>query len=176
MPVRARALWIVLAINAAFFVLETLAGNFSGSLALRADALDFLADSFVYAAALSLIRHPAIERGCGIILSLLAGWILVRAELAAAHGMPLPDARIMAGMALAAMAANAASLHFLRGAHAGQAVWRASRDDFYGNALVLVAALAILIAGAAWADPAAAGVMAAVFLARAVRLVFPGNA
>ena len=39
-----RALWIVIAINGAMFIVEMAAGAFAGSKALQADALDFLGD------------------------------------------------------------------------------------------------------------------------------------
>ena len=44
-----RVLWTVILINAAMFALEMVAGLRAGSLALQADALDFLGDSATYA-------------------------------------------------------------------------------------------------------------------------------
>ena len=43
-----RRLWIVIAINAAMFLVEMGAGALAGSQALQADALDFLADAATY--------------------------------------------------------------------------------------------------------------------------------
>ncbi|MCB1972702.1 MAG: cation transporter, partial [Geminicoccaceae bacterium] len=43
-----RALWVVIAINAAMFVVEMAAGALAGSQALQADALDFLGDTLTY--------------------------------------------------------------------------------------------------------------------------------
>jgi len=43
-----RLLWSVLAINAAFFLIEMVAGWLSGSMGLVADSLDMLADALVY--------------------------------------------------------------------------------------------------------------------------------
>ncbi len=40
-----RVLWIVLAINMGMFLIEVASGLLSGSVALQADALDFLKDS-----------------------------------------------------------------------------------------------------------------------------------
>ena len=40
-----RRLWLVIAINAAMFLVEMAAGALAGSQALQADALDFLGDS-----------------------------------------------------------------------------------------------------------------------------------
>jgi Co/Zn/Cd efflux system component len=43
------ALWIALAVNAAFFVAEMAAGAAAGSASLQADALDFFGDAANYA-------------------------------------------------------------------------------------------------------------------------------
>ena len=43
-----RVLWAVIAINGAMFVVEATAGMLAGSMALRADALDFLGDTLTY--------------------------------------------------------------------------------------------------------------------------------
>lgn len=50
-----RALWIVIAINGAMFIIEMTAGAFAGSKALQADALDFLGDTTTYALSLYVI-------------------------------------------------------------------------------------------------------------------------
>ena len=55
-PAYKRALWIVLLINAAMFVVEILAGISSGSVSLLSDSLDFLGDSANYV--ISLIVLP----------------------------------------------------------------------------------------------------------------------
>ncbi len=47
-----RVLWAVLAINAAMFAVEVIAGLAAGSAALQADALDFLGDAANYATGL----------------------------------------------------------------------------------------------------------------------------
>ena len=47
-----RVLWMVLAINAAMFAVEVIAGLVAGSAALQADALDFLGDAANYAISL----------------------------------------------------------------------------------------------------------------------------
>ena len=51
-PGYSRVLWIALAVNAAMFVVEVVAGLFAGSLSLQADALDFLGDAGNYALSL----------------------------------------------------------------------------------------------------------------------------
>ena len=50
-----RALWLVLAINAAMFAVEIGAGLAAGSASLQADALDFLGDAGNYAISLFVV-------------------------------------------------------------------------------------------------------------------------
>ena len=47
-PRYTRVLWIVIGLNGAMFLTEMVAGQLAGSQALKADALDFLADTWVY--------------------------------------------------------------------------------------------------------------------------------
>src|SRR3546814_10884376 len=47
-PLYRRVLWIALAINAGMFLTEVVAGTLAGTVALQADALDFLADAANY--------------------------------------------------------------------------------------------------------------------------------
>jgi len=61
-----RALWAVLAINAAMFVVEGVVGWIAESTGLLADGLDMLADALVYAVALLAVgRGPALKRRGG---------------------------------------------------------------------------------------------------------------
>ena len=50
-----RRLIAVIAINAAMFVIEMTAGSLAGSQALKADALDFFADSVTYGASFAVL-------------------------------------------------------------------------------------------------------------------------
>ena len=50
-----RVLWTVIAINGAMFLTEMIAGQLAGSQALKADALDFLADTVTYGLSLAVI-------------------------------------------------------------------------------------------------------------------------
>src|SRR3954449_5957417 len=50
-----RVLWAVLAINAAMFAVEVIAGLAAGSASLQADALDFLGDTANYAISLVVV-------------------------------------------------------------------------------------------------------------------------
>ena len=52
-----RILWIVIALNVLMFMVEMSASVIAGSMALRADALDFLGDSLTYSITLLAIGH-----------------------------------------------------------------------------------------------------------------------
>jgi len=60
-----RVLWAVLAINAAMFAVEVIAGLAAGSAALQADALDFLGDAANYAISLLVVGMGAALSGHG---------------------------------------------------------------------------------------------------------------
>src|SRR6266851_3165528 len=50
-----RVLWVALGVNIAMFLVEIVASIIAGSVSLRADALDFLADAANYAVALAVV-------------------------------------------------------------------------------------------------------------------------
>jgi len=72
-----KLLWIVLAINFAFFLIEMTTGLISESMGLVADSLDMLADAFVYGISLfavggTLIRKKRIAKIAGYFQITLA--------------------------------------------------------------------------------------------------------
>src|SRR5262245_19417329 len=108
-----RALWTVIAINAAMFVIEIAAGHIAGSQALQADALDFLGDSLSYALSLAVIGRSVQARSSAAILkglSLTAMGIWVFGSTAY-HVLVLgmPRAEIMGVIGFMALAANVTS-------------------------------------------------------------------
>ena len=52
-----RVLWTVLMVNAVMFGVEVLSGVIAGSVALQADALDFLGDTANYGIAIFVLSH-----------------------------------------------------------------------------------------------------------------------
>jgi hypothetical protein len=73
-PAWCRALWIALAVNAAMFAGEIIAGVAAGSASLRADALDFLGDSANYAISIGVVgmglawrARAAFVKGVGLL-------------------------------------------------------------------------------------------------------------
>src|SRR5271166_6593740 len=72
-----RVLWTVIGINGAMFLTEMIAGQLASSQALKADALDFLADTVTYGLSLAVIGASLQTRATaalfkGLSLSLMA--------------------------------------------------------------------------------------------------------
>lgn len=174
-----RALWAVIAINAALFLVEMLAGAAAQSQALKADALDFAADAATYGLSLFVIGKPALWRAnaalvkaaslfvMGAVILCLAIW---RAVFAAQ-----PDAELMGGIALLALAANVASVLILVRWRNGDAnvrsVWLCSRNDAIGNLAVIGSAGLVAWTGTHWPDVIVAGLMAGLFVSSAVQIL-----
>ncbi len=163
------ALWIALAVNAAMFIFEFMAGAAADSRALQADALDFFGDSANYAIslvvagmALSWRARTAFLKG----LTLLAFglWVLVTAILAFINGTA-PQAAMMGVVGAMALVANIGVALLLYRFRTGDAnmrsVWICSRNDAIGNVAVMIAALGVFQTGSAYPDLAVAGLLAA---------------
>lgn len=174
-----RALWLVIAINGGMFLTEAAAGSLAGSQALQADALDFLADTLTYGISLLVIGLPLRVRATaalakGLSLAAMGLWVL-GSTLHRVLMLGLPDAEIMGGVGLAALAANVASVLILMRYREGDAnvrsVWLCSRNDAIGNLAVIAAAGGVALTGTAWPDLAVAALMAGLFLWSAARIL-----
>lgn len=148
----AKTLRWLLAINAAMFVVEIVAGWLAQSTGLIADSLDMFADATVYGLALYAVGHA----GRQLHAARLSGWLqlllalgvlgeVLRRWLTGSAPEPLP----MMGIALLALAANVACMVLLAkhregGAHM-RASWIFSTNDVLAN-------LGVILAGAlvAW--------------------------
>jgi cation diffusion facilitator family transporter len=167
-----RALWIALGVNAAMFGIELAAGVGADSLALQADALDFLGDAANYAISLAVVGLALAWRARaallkGVTLGFFGLWVLSSA-LSAMFAGSEPQAPIMGVIGLAALLANigiAALLYRYREGDANmRSVWICSRNDAIGNLAVLGAALGVFGTGSAWPDLIVAGLMAGLAL------------
>jgi len=167
-----RVLWTVIAINAVMFVTEMLAGQLAGSQALKADALDFLADTVTYGLSLAVIGASLRMRASAALLkgASLSAMALGVFGTTVYHTLVLglPEAKIMGLIGLLALAANLGSVLLLLPYKDGDAnvrsVWLCSRNDAIGNVVVMVAATAVWGTATAWPDLAVAGLMAGLFL------------
>ena len=174
-----RAFVVVLAINLVMFLVEAVAGWSAESVALQADALDFLGDAINYATALLVLGWSlawraglALAKGltmCGFGLFVLGG-SLYNALTGAA-----PQAPVMGWVGALALAANVACALILFRFRAGdanlRAVWLCSRNDVIGNLAVLAAAAGVFASGTAWPDLAVGLIMASLALWSGVSVV-----
>jgi Co/Zn/Cd efflux system component len=174
-----RRLWLVIAINAAMFAVEIGAGALSGSQALQADALDFLADSMTYGMSLAVIGLSAHTRATVAIakaasLTAMALWVL---GSTAYHVLVLgvPRADVMGIVGVFALAANVASVLILMRYKDGDAnvrsVWLCSRNDAIGNVAVMLAAGAVFLTATKWPDLIVAALMAGLFLTSSAQIL-----
>jgi len=168
-----RALAIVLALTVGFTLVEIVAGFFTGSLAVLADAGHMLSDTFAIGlalVALTLASRPATSRRSfgyqraeilaafvnGLTLVLVSGWIVWEA-VQRFRDPPEILAGWMLVVALAGLAVNAVSAVILMRSEREslniEAALRHVVADLLGSAGVLVAAVVILLTGWTIADP-----------------------
>jgi cation diffusion facilitator family transporter len=174
-----RVLWVVIAINASMFLTETAAGWLAGSVALQADALDFLGDSLTYGISLLVIGRPARWRASaalfkGFSLGAMGLWVLGYTSYRVLV-LGVPDAAVMGAIGFLALAANVGSalllFRFREGDANVRSVWLCSRNDAIGNLAVVGAAGLVAATGTAWPDLAVAAVMALLFLSSASQIL-----
>jgi Co/Zn/Cd efflux system component len=174
-----RVLLLVMAINAAMFVIEFGAGVIAGSAALMADSVDMLGDALVYALSLYAIARSdrwkggaALAKG-GFILLFGIG-VLIEIAVKITTGLA-PQSTIMLAFAALALLANLACLRLLwrfRAQDVNMAsTFECSRNDVVANCGVIAAAIGVALSGSPWPDIVVAGVIAAIFLRSAIRVI-----
>lgn len=178
-PAYRRALWLVVILNVGFGLVEIVAGFMADSQALKADALDFLGDGSITFVALLALGWTAGTRSRvaltqGLFLGALGLWVLGMAVWRAMNAAP-PEAELMGGVGLAALAVNviAALLlaRFREGDAQARAVWLFSRNDALNNIGVIAAAALVFWLESAWPDILVAAAIAAVFLHSAWEII-----
>jgi cation diffusion facilitator family transporter len=174
-----RRLIAVIVINALMFVVEMSAGALSGSQALKADALDFFADSVTYAASFAVIGMALRTRSLvalakGASLLLMACWVL-GSTLYRVFVFGVPSAEVMGVVAFLALAANVASVVILMRYKDGDAnirsVWLCSRNDAIGNVAVMVAALGVWGTATGWPDLIVAAILGGLFFNSSIKIL-----
>jgi cobalt-zinc-cadmium efflux system protein len=187
-----RRLGAVLALTAAFMVVEAVGGWLSGSLALLADAGHMLTD--VGALGLALAGARMAERPAdssktfgylrweilaallnGALLLAIAGWIAVEAvgRLGAPHQV---DARLFGAVAGAGLLVNLVALRVLHRGHDhanlnARAAYLHVLSDLLGSVGAIVAALVVGFTGWTAADPLVSLGIAVLIVAGAVRVI-----
>jgi cobalt-zinc-cadmium efflux system protein len=182
-----RALTIVLALTIGFTVVEVVAGFFTGSLAVLADAGHMLSDTFAIGlalVALTLAARPSTPRRSfgfqraeilaafvnGLTLVLVSGWIVWEA-VQRLRNPPEILGGWMLVVALAGLAVNAISaVILLRSERESLNIEAALRHvvaDLLGSAVVLIAAVVILLTGWTVVDPIVSLAIACLIVASA---------
>ncbi len=178
-PAYRRALVAVIAINAFMFLVEITAGALGQSQALKADALDFAGDAATYALSLAVIGSSLSVRGAaslikGASLAAFALYVLATTGLRFASGAT-PEAPIMSGVGLLALAANVASVLILLRWRDGdsnvRSVWLCSRNDAIGNVAVILAGAAVFATGSRMPDLIVAVALATLFMNSSIQIV-----
>ncbi len=147
-----KVLWAVLAINAAFFIIEITFGLLSRSMGLVADSLDMMADALVYGMSLAVVgtaiarkKRVALWSGCLQLLLAAIGIAEVIRRFIGAEMMP--DFRAMIGISILALAANSVCLWLLQRMKSGDPHIKASvifsANDVIINLGVVVAGLLV---------------------------------
>ncbi|HIF10774.1 MAG TPA: cation transporter [Sneathiellales bacterium] len=167
-----RVLWVVLLVNAVMFGIEVVSGLFAQSVALQADALDFLGDAANYGIAIFVLGHSLRWRAGTALLKgvAMAGFGVFVLSLAIYRTFVVgePNASLMGSVGVLALLANVFCAVLLYHHRAGdsnmRAVWLCSRNDALGNILVVAAAGGVGLSGTGWPDLGVAVVIAGLAL------------
>ena len=151
-----RTLWIILAINFSFFIIEMNFGIISKSMGLVADSLDMLADSFVYGISLfavgaTTIKKKRIAKLAGyfqIILALIGFSEIIR-RFISVDTIPIYTTMIV--VSLLALIANGVSLYLIQRskgkeeAHMKASMIFTSNDVIINSGVILAGVLVYLL-------------------------------
>ena len=171
-----RVLTLVLGINAAMFLVESMAGLLAHSTALLADSVDMLGDAIVYGFSLHVVGRGAIWQARaatlkGVVMAAFGAGVLAEAVVKVVRGT-VPSAEVMGLVGVLALVANGVCLWLLwrrRGDDINmRSAWICSRNDVVANAGVLVAASGVVATGSAWPDVLMGLVIAVLFTGSAV--------
>jgi len=174
-----RVLQLVLALNAAMFVVELGAGIRGHSTSLVADSVDMLGDAIVYGASLvalgrGILWQARVALAKGLIMAAFGIGVLAEVGAKLSRGL-MPAADVMGSIGLLALGANAVCLALLWRHRADDLNMRSafvcSLNDVAGNAGVLLASAGVGLLGSAWPDIAVGLLIAAMFGASAVGVI-----
>jgi Co/Zn/Cd efflux system component/copper chaperone CopZ len=178
-PAYRRALWVVVLLNVGYGVVEVVGGFFSGSQAVKADALDFLGDGLITFLGLLAIGWSLAWRArSALIQGFFLGALGIAVFANTAYRILVlhtPEAELMGLFGLIALVVNFAAAAVLIPHRAGdanvRAVWLFSRNDAIGNAAVIVAAGLVAWTESPWPDLMVAVIIAGLFLQSAWSIV-----
>ena len=174
-----KTLRLLLAINAAMFLVEVVAGWLAQSSGLIADSLDMLADAFVYGLSLHAVGRPhrtklRAAHLSGVFQALLAAGVLVDVGRRYVTGSS-PEPPAMIGVSTLALAANVTCLLLLaRHRHGGahmKASWIFSTNDVLANLGVIAAGALVAWTGSRVPDLVIGTMVALMVLSGAWRIL-----
>jgi Co/Zn/Cd efflux system component len=174
-----RVLRIVLGINVAMFLAESMAGLLAHSTALLADSVDMLGDAIVYGFSLHVVGRGSVwqARGAmlkGVIMAAFGAGLLIEVATKLIVGV-VPVAEAMGAMGIVALAANVVCLALLWRRRSDdinmRSAWTCSLNDVAGNVGVMLAAVGVALTWQAWPDIAVGMLIAALFVTSAVRVI-----
>lgn len=174
-----RVLHVVLWINAAMFLIESVAGVLASSTALFADSVDMLGDAIVYGFSLYVVGRGIVWQARaamlkGVVMAAFGLGVLVQVAVKLVRGLT-PSVEVMGAVGMLALAANLCCLALLWRRRADDINMRSaficSRSDVIGNAAVLIAAATVAVTGSGWPDIIIGLLVAAVFGRSAVQVV-----
>lgn len=157
---QARVLWIVLVINAVFFVAEFVTGLLAKSVSLTGDSMDMLGDALTYGISLfvigkSLSSKVKASQFKSLTMMITALFVLARA-VATLVNQKVPTYEVMGIMSFLALGANLVCL-WLLSKHKDDdinfsSVWLCSRNDIITNTSVIVASFLVYWTNTIWPD------------------------
>ena len=171
-PAYKRALWLVMALNLGYGIIETYGGFLVGSQSLKADALDFVGDGAITLLGLIAIGWGAVWRARAAFLQGIFLGVLGIAVLAGTtyrvFVLHVPGAEVMGVLGTVGLAINLGSAAALMKHRTGdanvRAVWLFSRNDALGNLAVIIAAALVWMSASPWPDVVVAVVIAGLFI------------
>lgn len=178
-PAYRRALWIVVALNLGFGILELVGGFIANSQALKADSLDFLGDGSISLVGLLALSWSARARAQvafvqGGFLGVLGIGVIAYAAWRALHAVP-PEADLMGGIGVVALTVNVSAAlllaRFRHGYSNVRAIWLFSRNDSLANIAVIIAAALVAYFHSTWPDILVAVAIAGLFLHSAINII-----
>ena len=178
-----RVLQVVLWINVAMFLAESISGILANSTALLADSVDMLGDAIVYGFSLYVVARGAVWQARvallkGLIMAAFGGAVLAQIGVKVLRGL-VPTAEVMGGIGLLALITNGACLALLWRRRTDdinmRSAWVCSLNDVAGNAAVLVASAAVAVTGSGWPDIIAGLLIAAMFGTSAFSVIRSGR-
>ena len=174
-----RVLWFALIVNGAMFFGEMAGAYLSKSIALQADALDFLGDAANYGISLAVVgMHLAWRARAAMVKGLSMGlfglWVIGTTVWRIAEG-GVPEAHIITGVGVLALAANlavtVALFKFREGDANMRSVWLCSRNDAIANVAVIAAGGGVWLTGTFWPDVAVGGIIAGLALFASAEII-----